>query len=930
MLGAYVDGVAQIKVIDRPDFVWCRLRGSTSEVVQAVNESVGLHWDLPILIYRDPLNPAFWKVYGRDISQYSSWDGASYLPPHGDAHSFSASPNTGVDPVWVFKRQYMPLLPHPVISGANGIYIEPDFYYWGGRYYWWPGSGTTSLLGSRPTGALNGAFVTVYLEGSSRTLQTIKGPEFPAWYPPDDASAFISLPSPLQGIPLAAVFLTTGSTRIGWGEIYDLRMPAEALGNELVTGTVVLRNEGAILGSITTLDFVGGLVDASISGTYGRILISGSTGGGGSAILGPGTGSAYYMEVGICVSDGGDYWHVPDGPYVTGSLTVFINGLAQRVGIDYVEVDPSSGTFQYLSSPPTGASHLALWGKLVAGGAIASGTVQVWDEGTPLGSFNTLEFVGNTVGVTASGTHARIFITGTPASFTVPLTGSVVGLDEGATLGSFTRLNFRGAGVAATASGTYLDVSIPGGGGGGGVDQIGVMGQDEGVPLGTGTTVNFVGAGVVATRSGTVIDVNVPGGAGVTPITGTVVGLDEGTTLGSFSRLNFRGPGVVATASGSYLDVNVPGPGTDQIGVVGQDEGVPFGTGTTLNFVGAGVAATRSGTVIEVNVPGGGVGPTGPPGTFGMMGWDEGIPLGTGTILNVTGDGASVSLSGTVLELNIPSASLAPVTGSVVLLDDDALLGSAKEINLRHGLTGWASGSYGVVDVVDYSPMVKHKASASTPDDDFDTGALDAKWTPSKGTLGSVALLSGSTAIYDLTTRQGDMLLQAGNNGQCYFRQDYTLPDARSIVLALSIGGSTAGEGDFVGNSTWLGIALNNDNNGPLTGTYCALFFDAQISGGRIISYQNGSTVAGTAGTGGQVEGILGSRLFLRVVRQGLKYHFFTSQDGIAWIALMSYTAPSAFENVWIFIEGRAAPPAPLPIHAVHWIREGGEGLDPW
>lgn len=36
----------------------------------------------------------------------------------------------------------------------------------------------------------------------------------------------------------------------------------------------------------------------------------------------------------------------------------------------------------------------------------------------------------------------------------------------------------------------------------------------------------------------------------------------------------------------------------------------------------------------------------------GLMGWDEGIPLGTGSILNVTGPNLSLSLSGTVFNLN--------------------------------------------------------------------------------------------------------------------------------------------------------------------------------------------------------------------------------------------------------------------------------------
>lgn len=46
-------------------------------------------------------------------------------------------------------------------------------------------------------------------------------------------------------------------------------------------------------------------------------------------------------------------------------------------------------------------------------------------------------------------------------------------------------------------------------------------------------------------------------------------------------------------------------------GVVGMDEGILLGTGTYLNFVGAGVTATISGAIINVNIPGGGGGSTG-------------------------------------------------------------------------------------------------------------------------------------------------------------------------------------------------------------------------------------------------------------------------------------------------------------------------------
>ena len=88
----------------------------------------------------------------------------------------------------------------------------------------------------------------------------------------------------------------------------------------------------------------------------------------------------------------------------------------------------------------------------VAGG---SGVV-VKDEGSSLGSFTALNFIGGAVTATNAG--------GGVAAVTVP---ALVVKDEGGSLGNFTALNFIGAGVTATdAGGGVAAVTIPGGGSG--------------------------------------------------------------------------------------------------------------------------------------------------------------------------------------------------------------------------------------------------------------------------------------------------------------------------------------------------------------------------------------------------------------------------------------------------------------------------------
>lgn len=533
-LGAYVNGQKTLRVAGRKDFVWCRLRGSTSEVIQALNETVGFHWDLPVLVYRDPNAPDRWKVYGRDVRQYEDWQGASYLPPHGDAHTFAGAPRTGADVVWIAKRQYMPLMPRPVATGTMGIYLEADFYYFGGRYHWWPGSGTADLTSMRPTGANDGRFVTVYISGSAGIPAFLPGPEFNANFPPTDPGQFILLPDPQVGIPLVAVFLLSGTQRIGWGELYDLRLPGQApaavagiTGSILAldegvllgaashidfvgagvtatmsgsflrvsipggggaggSGTVQIRDEGVPLGSADILDFVGAGVTASLSGSYARISIPGGGGGGG----GGGTGTATYVLAGQAEAldePTHQFWRVPVYPYATGSLAIMLNGVWQKPGADYTEQFPDSGTYALTSIPPTGTISSAQWGVAVSAGGTP--LLTVLDEGLDIGQASFMDFVGDGIEASISGTFVKI------ASH---VSGTVVLAEDGAILGSVRLLDFRGS-VAVQVSGTYGTVEVQSSPGGGG--SAGVFGLDDGVPLGTGTSIDF-GTYLSATISG--------------------------------------------------------------------------------------------------------------------------------------------------------------------------------------------------------------------------------------------------------------------------------------------------------------------------------------------------------------------------------------------------------------------------------------------
>ena len=117
---------------------------------------------------------------------------------------------------------------------------------------------------------------------------------------------------------------------------------------------VVVQEDGVTLGTGTTLNFAGN-VSVSLVGDVATIQITGSS----SSACGT------YFRVGQPSPLGGvsgTYWIVPDDVYASGSLGVFLNGHALIPNVDYVEHIYVSGTYQYLFSPPTGTYHMVHYG----------------------------------------------------------------------------------------------------------------------------------------------------------------------------------------------------------------------------------------------------------------------------------------------------------------------------------------------------------------------------------------------------------------------------------------------------------------------------------------------------------------------------------------------------------------------------------------
>lgn len=155
--------------------------------------------------------------------------------------------------------------------------------------------------------------------------------------------------------------------------------------------------------------------------------------------------------------------------------------------------------------------------------------------------------------------------------------------------------------------------------------------------------------------------------------------------------------GTSARASHEYRIKSLEGKPNPQelIGIMGWDEGQPLGTGTILNVVGAGANFSISGTVLNLSVQGGGSSFAGVD-QIGIYAQDEGIPIGTGTVINVTGDNVQVSLSGTVLNLHHtnPAILFPQEVIGVVGWDEGIFLGTGTVLNVvGAGATLTISGS---------------------------------------------------------------------------------------------------------------------------------------------------------------------------------------------------------------------------------------------
>lgn len=289
-LGITIDGQKTVEVSNREGYVWVRLRGSQSELIQAYNASVSPIFDLPVLVVRQGNKYA---IYGRDIQRYDNWGITPYLPKHGTQHSFSPENGQGGDVTWIYSRQFVPMLASPSgTSGAGLLNINPSVYRTPeGAWEFIGDTSTPNILVAKPTDS-QARMMLLYWDLDTDAPAMLTGTTFSATLT-GTASVLPYIPTTTNSrrVPLAGIRLVSGTSVVGWDNIYDLRQFAVNVPPSFSGGFGIME-EGVIQGTGTILNFIGEGVTALVSGSIARIHVT-AVGSGGESLWTTGSAGNY-------------------------------------------------------------------------------------------------------------------------------------------------------------------------------------------------------------------------------------------------------------------------------------------------------------------------------------------------------------------------------------------------------------------------------------------------------------------------------------------------------------------------------------------------------------------------------------------------------------------------------------------------------------
>ncbi len=750
-----------------------------------------------------------------------------------------------------------------------------------------------------------------------------------------------------------------------------------------------------VASGVTNLNFVGGGVTATASGTSVTVTVPSGVGGGTSNLVyeyvGDGTDTFIDFTVTQAIRDSYDtlVFHIEGDTDRAGNtleglrLQFAPSGGAIDTGNNYWRQVREIGDSDVNEENTSGG---AIWiGRYSMTGATADSpagylyfSMAGWDNNN-----SYVNVTGQAVGFGSTSSYRVSDFWGTWRNTTTP--GTI-------RLYTHSTSNF-------TSDNRIRVYGLPnaGGGGGGGSD---ITVKDEGVDLTTGvTSLDFVGGGVTATASGTLATITIPSGVGggggegtaadgsfweslVKPVTSSA--LDDEFDDESFDTSLWTefDPATRITISETEQGAKIAHSSAGS-GLGGFYQDIPAGDFTIVARVSLShVRETEAAVAIGLWEDAAG-NPTTSDVYLLQMRWTATV---RGVLITHMNDYTSWNSNDVVIDDTVATETFIYLrvrrTGTTYKFDrsldgvgweqlrSGTIPFTASEFGIVSANSG-ANDSYAAVSLFRYKDsdvgvdgilegrsvafwdrdstaasiagstysffdINKPKAITDTPDDEFNSSTLNAKWTAVAGSSGTVDLFeSSNVSEYDLTTRPGNLLMQVGQTGaqEVMLRQDYTLADGESIIVAVTptlmsddTGGTSSG---ITNNELQIGLSVNDDNTDHDAGNSHEVFFDANDNGWRIIQQaHNGASVVGGVTPGNAMPDM--QKMYFRISRVSSVYYGFFSADGTNWFPLAGDTPAGTYDNVWIWVRSVATFGDPIPIQAFDWVRLGTNDLDPW
>lgn len=325
--------IGEISVPNRVDFVYVRVAGLGT--ISVYNKRVPLILDLPVDVGYDPLEPKNFQVL--NIHRYPQGGGRGLVDVatilHGKTHNWA-----GIDPVYIEKRQLMPLRPTPL--GGMQLYVTREVTYYDDKAVvvtgqqldlapYVPATGSLMVLLYKDTDEI----IKIRTGGVLKDIFTLALSDAPQAYP--------------GTVPIALIRLYGGQTGIAEGyndtDLTDVRQlfsPIFTSGtySGVLTGTSsgghIIQDEGSNLPARGHLNFSGAGViaqdDAGNDAT--KILIT----GGGVARNGSTT------DHHLAVWNGSDADSIEDGGAIPGGIGN--NGWISADAMTYASADDPTYT----------------------------------------------------------------------------------------------------------------------------------------------------------------------------------------------------------------------------------------------------------------------------------------------------------------------------------------------------------------------------------------------------------------------------------------------------------------------------------------------------------------------------------------------------------------------------------------------------------